>query len=123
MGETLEEVRIHESAIRQMYELLHAESGHGIEMGGAPRRHGACQNCDREQRRAGEKVHDWIGGGCPIEHRPDQPRNSGAGDESESESEDCGAEAVAEHDPHHLFASRSERDANADLGGALGDDV
>lgn len=72
---------------------------------------------------ADEKVHSRLGSRCPIEHRPDQPRNSGAGNESEFESEDCGTEAVAEHDPHHLFALCSKRDANADFGGALDDDV
>lgn len=50
-------------------------------------------------------------------------RDSGPGDKPEQESKDRRAKAVAEHEPHYLFALRSKRDSNADLGATLGDDV
>src|SRR5580698_2992578 len=99
--------------------LLHAESSDRIKTGGSPGWYRARQNCDQQQSRTDEDVDQRIERWCPVEHGLDQPRDFSGSDEPEDQSEDCRAEAVAEHEPHHLVALRPERDADTDLGGAL----
>ena len=73
------------AAITVVWLLFQAESGHWVETRGAPGRQGACQNCCDEQRGADQYVNSRIESTRSVQHRLDQLRYPGAGDESEEQ--------------------------------------
>ena len=115
--------RVVESSVPLPCVLLCSQGLRGIELAGAPGRDdaGACggdgeNNDDGAEDAPVERAH-------AVEHLAQEPDDYGAAGETEDEADDDGYKTIGQGEAHNLCALCAEREPDAELPGALCDEI
>ena len=104
-------------------QLLGAEGLDGVEARGAPSGQEAGHDGHASQEHGNARENGCVQRLNVIEQATNHPGSSGAGGEAQEKPHAGRTNAIPKHSAENFAALRAERDADADFGGALSDDV